>query len=188
VDDGSTDRTDRIVVSLAKKDSRLLYVHQKNKGLAEARNVGLALAAGSYVTFLDSDDEYRKTHLAKRLRYMKRNSKVDALHGGITLVGPRSKHYVPDLSKEGRKIHLAKCFASGTIFTKRSVLRRVGGFRNIGFGEDYDLVKRLMKKHVVRRVHWPTYVYHTESSNRLCALYEEGGEPAIYRFRMHQSS
>jgi hypothetical protein len=148
----------------------------------------LALASGSYVTFLDSDDEYRKNHIAKRLNYMERNSTVDALHGGITLVGPRSKHYVLDLSKKGRKIHLSKCFASGTIFAKRSILRRVGGFRNIGFGEDYDLMKRLIKKHVVRKVGWPTYVYHTESSNRLCTLYEEGGELAIQRFRMHQSS
>ena len=56
VDDGSTDGSGIICDNLAKKDSRVVVVHQENKGQAIARNVGLSLARGEYIFFLDSDD------------------------------------------------------------------------------------------------------------------------------------
>lgn len=56
VDDGSTDSSSRICDEFAVKDSRIRVVHQRNKGLSDARNAGIALAKGSYICFLDSDD------------------------------------------------------------------------------------------------------------------------------------
>lgn len=56
VDDGSTDRSAEICDSYATSDYRIRVVHQPNKGLSAARNAGLDLAAGDYITFLDSDD------------------------------------------------------------------------------------------------------------------------------------
>ncbi|HTP13449.1 MAG TPA: glycosyltransferase family A protein [Bacteroidota bacterium] len=188
IDDGSTDHSEEKLLPLAKRDRRVMYVRQANKGLAGARNTGIALASGTYVTFLDSDDEYRSNHLQKRVAFMRSHPRVDVLHGGIAPAGPRSKHYVVDLTSPGRKIHVGKCLASGTIFARRSVLKRVGGFRDVNFGEDFDLMKRLQKKYAVKRVPWATYVYHTETSNRLCDLYEDGGEAAIVRFRKRGSS
>jgi hypothetical protein len=119
---------------------------------------------------------------------MQSRSNVDVLHGGIVPIGPRSGHYVVDLTAKGRKIHVTKCLASGTIFAKRSVLRQVRGFRDVSFGEDYDLMQRLSRRFVVKRVRWPTYKYHTEVPDRLCALYERGGEAAIVHFRKQGSA
>lgn len=56
VDDGSPDNCGKICDELAKKDSRIRVIHQKNSGLAAARNAGLAVARGEYVAFVDSDD------------------------------------------------------------------------------------------------------------------------------------
>ncbi len=56
IDDGSTDTSGRICDDLAKQDSRITVIHQKNKGLSEARNTGLQNAHGDYILFLDSDD------------------------------------------------------------------------------------------------------------------------------------
>ena len=56
VDDGSTDGGARIAASYASSDSRFRLIGQPNKGLSEARNTGLKILHGEYVTFIDSDD------------------------------------------------------------------------------------------------------------------------------------
>lgn len=56
VDDESPDRCPQMCDEYAKKDSRIKVVHKKNGGLGFARNSGLEVATGEYVTFLDSDD------------------------------------------------------------------------------------------------------------------------------------
>lgn len=56
VDDGSPDNCPQICDEWAKKDSRIRVVHRKNGGLSCARNSGLAVATGDYITFIDSDD------------------------------------------------------------------------------------------------------------------------------------
>lgn len=56
VDDGSTDRSGDICDSFAQNDRRFIVIHQDNHGLSHARNQGLRLAHGSYISFVDSDD------------------------------------------------------------------------------------------------------------------------------------
>lgn len=56
VDDGSTDKSPDICDEYAKLDKRILVVHKKNGGLSSARNAGMQVATGDYITFLDSDD------------------------------------------------------------------------------------------------------------------------------------
>jgi len=56
VDDGSTDNSGKIVKEYAAKDKRFVVVHKKNGGQSDARNVGVDLAKGEFVLYLDSDD------------------------------------------------------------------------------------------------------------------------------------
>lgn len=56
IDDGSTDRSGEIAQGFADKDSRIRLVRQRNQGQGMARNVGLDMANGKYVAFVDSDD------------------------------------------------------------------------------------------------------------------------------------
>ena len=56
VDDESPDRVPVMCDDWAKKDSRIRVIHKKNGGLGFARNSGLDIATGEYVTFCDSDD------------------------------------------------------------------------------------------------------------------------------------
>lgn len=56
IDDGSTDDSGKICDEYAKKNANIIVVHQENKGVAAARNLGLKLASGEYIAWIDPDD------------------------------------------------------------------------------------------------------------------------------------
>lgn len=56
VDDGSTDKCSQLCDEWSGKDARIKSVHKRNGGLSDARNAGMPLAAGEYISFIDSDD------------------------------------------------------------------------------------------------------------------------------------
>ena len=63
VDDGATDSCPLLCEELKKTDSRIVVLHKQNEGLGKARNSGLSLAKGKYVTFVDSDDWISEKHI-----------------------------------------------------------------------------------------------------------------------------
>lgn len=184
IDDGSADDTGQVVMPVVKSDPRIKYFYHMNKGLARSRNIGITLASGEYTTFLDSDDEYRENHLSVRIQAMEKKPWVALMYGGIEYVGPEEKQYAPDAQRSGKKIHLSKCYASGTFFARASVFKKLRGFRNLPFAEDLDFIRQMHKKGLkIAKVKEPTYRYHVDADNRLCDLYERGGEKAILEFR-----
>ena len=56
IDDGSTDSSKDICDKYAQIDKRIKVIHKKNGGLSDARNVGMSIATGEYINFLDGDD------------------------------------------------------------------------------------------------------------------------------------
>ncbi|EKY29019.1 glycosyltransferase [Clostridium celatum] len=56
INDGSTDKSGEICDYYAKSDSRIRVIHKENEGVSSARNIGLDLATGQWIAFLDSDD------------------------------------------------------------------------------------------------------------------------------------
>lgn len=64
IDDGSTDNSGSICDEFAKKDNRIKVIHKENGGVSSARNIGLKLAQGTYVSFVDSDDCVDKEYIA----------------------------------------------------------------------------------------------------------------------------
>lgn len=68
IDDGSTDETPEICRRYSALDGRIQYIRQENRGVSTARNAGLRLAQGEFVTFCDSDDLWESTHLETLVR------------------------------------------------------------------------------------------------------------------------
>ena len=66
VDDGSPDTCPQICENFAKKDTRIKVIHKINGGLSDARNAGIKIASGDYITFVDSDD-YLKLDMIENL-------------------------------------------------------------------------------------------------------------------------
>lgn len=76
VDDGSTDRSGEMCDSFAEKDERIKVVHKENGGASAARNRGLDICLGEYVTFVDSDD-WLDIHMYKDLMELMVNMDAD---------------------------------------------------------------------------------------------------------------
>lgn len=74
VDDGSTDCSGELCDDYAKKDRRIIVIHQENKGLSAARNAGLDIMTGEVVAFLDPDDAYHPDYIRTMLEAMNREN------------------------------------------------------------------------------------------------------------------
>src|SRR5690606_32755851 len=74
VDDGSCDESVAIVQSYVEQDNRFILIRNgQNKGPAFSRNVGIKVASGSYLTFLDADDLWDSNFLEKSLGFLESN-------------------------------------------------------------------------------------------------------------------
>ena len=76
IDDGSTDDSLDILKDYEKKDTKVQVISQENRGLGASRNVGLNIAQGEYVMFLDSDD-YLKSDALEKLYNEANNNDLD---------------------------------------------------------------------------------------------------------------
>jgi len=94
VDDGSPDKCPEICDEYAKKDNRVKVIHQKNGGLAKARNVGLNNATGEYITFIDSDDFVSKRYI----EFLYRGAHENDADISIATFSSFSNKHVPKLS------------------------------------------------------------------------------------------
>lgn len=74
VDDGSTDNSAHIVSEIAEIDSRIKLIQKENGGSASARKLGLSLAQGKYIQFLDADDRLDKHKLQLQITLMEQQS------------------------------------------------------------------------------------------------------------------
>ncbi len=85
IDDGADEDTASFIDSYDHGDTDVKIIHQENKGVAAARNVGLSTATGKYVTFIDSDDTIEQDCFKTIISYAEENS-LDVLLFGINIL------------------------------------------------------------------------------------------------------
>jgi glycosyltransferase involved in cell wall biosynthesis len=155
IDDGSSDQSQQVIQKYMLSDDRIRCSKHSNRGQSLSLNVGLAMAAGTYVCILDSDDYYLPNHIESRLRYMQAHPEVDFLHGGFIVIGDE---YVVDTTNSNKRISLFDCTVNGSFFGKTDVFRSVGGYRNVAFGNDTDLMARIVEQRFfVQKLEAPEY-------------------------------
>ncbi len=174
VDDGSTDGLESLILPLVLEHDKYRYLKHSNRKLSTTRNIGIHAALGEYVTFIDSDDEYKPDHLQQRLDYFAAHPHVDVVHGGLELVGPPESHWVRDVYNPDKLIHINDCVVGGTIFAKKMVLIDSGGFKLLSYSAESELISRLEKKYRVAKVDFPTYRYYTGLEDSICTSQKKG--------------
>lgn len=181
VDDGSRDNTFDIVRPLALVDPRIRYHYAANRGLAGARNIGIQLSEGEWITFLDSDDEYLPNHLQTRAEYIHQHPAAEFLHGGVEVIG---SDMVADKHDPRKMIAIADCVVGGTFFIRRSLLEKLGGFSDVEYSDDSEYFDRAVASEtMIAKIDTPTYRYYRTESDSLCSIAERGGVEAIRKFR-----
>lgn len=79
VDDGSPDQCGAICDEWAKKNNNIKVIHQSNEGLSGARNAGIDIAQGEYITFVDSDDTIRENSLGELMIELQNHPEYDLI-------------------------------------------------------------------------------------------------------------
>ncbi len=181
IDDGSRDNTHEVVLPFVHSDPRVRYHYGQNRGLALARNLGLQISTGRYITFLDSDDEYLSSHLRIRAAHLAQHSEIQLLHGGVEIVGDA---FVADKFHPELKIHLSECVIGGTFVVRRDLAEQLEGYHNIAYGDDNDFFERAMLSGaIIEKLSDPTYRYYRDEADSLCAIVEREGIAGIEKFR-----
>src|SRR5690606_27098860 len=162
VDDGSTDNTCDVVKSI--DDPRLRYIkNETSAGACVARNIGINASSGSYITFLDDDDEYCPERLEVLMReWDSRFAYVCSGYFYIKTNGVR-KIMIPERLITLDAL-LTEINIGNSVLTLRSRVLDLGGFDELlTSSQDYDLWVRLNHRYgPAKCVQEPLFVMHTE--------------------------
>ena len=154
VDDGSTDGTAEILKRWSDQDTRLRVSTRPHSGLVECLNAGLSDCRGDLIARMDADDMAHPKRLELQSLAFKEAPDLDVVASLVT-------HFPDETLREGLRIYetwlnslvthdqiLRERFIESPIphpaaMVRRSVLDEAGGYREVGFPEDYDLWLRL---------------------------------------------
>ena len=151
IDDCSTDASSSILDQWQKRDSRIEVIHkEKNSGVSESRNLGLQMAKGEFISFIDSDDWIEPDMYAQLLRVIT-DADADIAFAGYKRITPSGAASVYSE------------YASGTVVSQEEALKHCIPQRNAG---KYDLYiwDKLFRKQALMlngsmHLFDPTYYY-----------------------------
>ncbi|OAN51544.1 glycosyltransferase family 2 protein [Magnetospirillum moscoviense] len=151
VDDGSSDRSADLAADFAGGVVRVIRLDQC-RGAANARNHGVGAARGDLIAFLDADDEWMPTKLARQTDLLRANPAMDFVSCGARLIAPDGSDCgnlypgrPPAWGREAWRVLLAYNFiATPSVVVRRQALNKAGAFdTTLKVGEDQDMWIRL---------------------------------------------
>lgn len=93
VNDGSTDRSESVIRDFQKKNNQIKLYSIDNQGVSNARNLGVSVSRGEYITFVDGDDTVEPDFFEKAVRELESGG-YDFVQGNYTTIdGERRLHY-----------------------------------------------------------------------------------------------
>ena len=166
IDDGSKENNrESLIQYIEAHEDRLCYIRHSYRGQAASINRGVLNSLGTYITILDSDDEYKPNHLSSCLREMKSADLICST--SETIVETQEDYFVPDRNDLSKQIHLDEATLFGTLFGLREVFLNLQ-FRD-GFAADSDFFERAKSVYRVKKVDLRTYIYYRNNPNSTCS-------------------
>lgn len=147
IDDGSTDNTREVISSL--NDSRLKYIYQNNSGVSSARNLGLKIARGQFICFLDSDDLWPRNFLQTMIKNLQDSPDYGAAYCMRTRLfedGSTQPSYQKDFFCSGqvtRNLFEKTFIQTSAICFRKNILEGLFFDESLTNGEDVDLWLRV---------------------------------------------
>lgn len=170
VDDGSSDGLQAVLDPFG---SQITYTYQDQRGVSAARNLGVSLARGDVISFLDADDYFLPEKLEHQVRILEREPTLGLVNSGWVVVDEQDRElevvtpWLDTPRLDLRSWLLWKPVLPGAMIVRKSWLEQVKGFdENLAHAEDVDLVLRLA--HAGCRSAWlrePTLCYRQHASN-----------------------
>ncbi len=179
VDDGSTDGTR---AALAAHRSAIQYIRCEHRGVAAARNTGIARSSGEFIAFLDADDLWLPEKLAMQVDYFRAHADCGLVYTDMKLfdetgilqesvkqylhMDPPSGWIFPQLFAE-------TLFAADAVMFRKKCLDRVGNFEErLGCGEDYHMWLRFSRHFRIGYLDKPLVMYrqHPAMTTRSIAV------------------
>lgn len=123
IDDGSSDKSGALCDNYARRDKRIRVFHQKNCGITKTRNRGITEASGTYLTFIDNDDEFMPDILSKTCA-LAEEYKADVVKFG---------YHVEEDYPGGIKLHRDSCADQMMVLTENNLDKMYYAVRNSGY-------------------------------------------------------
>jgi hypothetical protein len=189
-DDGSSDRTVETLRTI--NDPRVRVLELDHRGVCAARNAGIAVSTGTYISFLDSDDTVDPEWLAEFAARL--HTPAPALvRCGSMITDPTGEELQAHLPLGGRAFYPYGTGHSGTYAVARSLLEQVGGFtEGLRFGENTELLIRVLvaaeRQGAPVRIVARPLVRVRRRSNRVPEYGSAPGEAAEYVLHHHRDS
>jgi glycosyltransferase involved in cell wall biosynthesis len=175
VDDGSTDAD--VIDQLARlaRDARVVVArHEHNQGITAATNTAIERASGTFLVFLDHDDELTSNALGRIAAAIDQQPDVDFLYSDETKIDAHGNEYdwfaKPEWSLERLR---SQNYCNHLTVLRRTLVNELGGIRP-GFegAQDHDLVLRVAER-TQRIVHVPEVLYRWRAAAGSTAAAED---------------
>lgn len=172
VDDGSTDNTKQVVDGF--KDSRIKYIYQENRGVANARNNGIKASSGEYIAFLDSDDMWLPENLELKVKMLDSHPDVALVSSDCYLIDDDTgatvhrfwdkrpyDHLLEQVGGPRQPLALATLLTpTAALIRRRVFVEEVGVFdESLRYSSDWDIWLRILPRLPIKMIDTPLAKY-----------------------------
>lgn len=151
IDDGSTDKTREVIKRIEKKDKRIKKVFKENEGVSVARNLGITISNGEYISFLDGDDILLGNKISSQMNKIKKSgAKVCFCYNAITYLDKtniKKKNIFKKEKKILREYILQKAYITTNdwIIEKDFIIKNDLKFGSeFKYGEDFNFFMKVI--------------------------------------------